>query len=60
MWRYWLYRAAKMRDILWALVNVVVKAVSSVYGEGQLAFTGECRGMDSIEGLWRGTVGGNW
>ena len=36
MWRYWLYRAAMMRDILWALANLVVKAVSSVYGEGQL------------------------
>jgi len=52
MWRYGLYRAAKVRDSCWTLVNVAVWAVSNGYGEGQLVGTDECGGMGCIGRLW--------
>ena len=36
------------RDILWALVNVAVWALSNGYGDGHLVGTGECGGMGCI------------
>ena len=55
----WLYRASIERNIWWALVNVAVWVVSSVYGEEHLVSTGECGDMGCIERLWRGTVDGS-
>jgi len=59
MWRYGLYRAAKERDIWWALVNVAVWDVSSGYGEGHLVGICEWGCMGCIKRLWKLTVGGH-
>ena len=48
------------RIFLWVLVNGVVWAVSSGYGEGHMVGTGECSGMGCTERLISGTFGGHW